>query len=120
MIKLDLTQIQDLQSNALESFLMEMEGWAAESQGSRIATLPPGTVRKEVMRARKLGFTLRGHVKTWLSLGFELGMPFATAGLAANVANDDAIAPAVRLDILEREAVFALLKHEEEELSDAV
>ena len=61
-----------------------------------------------------MGFVLRGHAKHWLTLGFELGMPFATSGQAASVAANTDMAPAVRLDILEREAVLILLEYEED------
>lgn len=120
MISFNTEQVQCLQSDALESFLVEMEAWAIEKQGALIASLAPDTIRNEVMRARGLGFVLRGHVKAWLSLGFELGMPLAASGPAEAIAKDEAIAPAVRLDILEREAVVVLLKDEHEEMGDAV
>lgn len=115
MFKINASQVQDLETRALDDFLCEMESWAAENHGPLAAELPAGAVRSEVLRARSLGFVLRGHAKRWLDLGFDMGMPFAETGAAATVAADTSMKPAVRLDILEREALFALLEQEEQE-----
>jgi hypothetical protein len=115
MFKINANQIQQIECDALEEFLVEMEAWAAETFGPQVAMLPPGTVRSEVLHARELGFVLRGHAKRWLALGFELGMPFARTGKAAQVASDFEMTPAARLDILECECIFLLLTREEQE-----
>ncbi|MEM1299518.1 MAG: hypothetical protein AAGH68_09575 [Pseudomonadota bacterium] len=115
MFKINANQVQDIEAKALDDFLDEMDSWAVETHGLLVASQPAGAVRSEVLRARSLGFVLRGHAKRWLDLGFDMGMPFAEAGEAAKIAADTSMPPAVRLDVLEREALVVLLEQEEQE-----
>ena len=46
MFKLNTGQLEHMETDALEAFLVEMEGWAAANFGPMVAALPPGTVRR--------------------------------------------------------------------------
>ncbi|MGG7566558.1 hypothetical protein ACQ5SO_10400 [Rhodovulum sp. DZ06] len=104
MLDISMTEIRKMEARALEAFLSEMEAWAAAHHGPRVAALPPGAVRAEALRARALGFGMRGHARRWLALGFELGLPLAAAGRAGALAADARMSPAARLELLERGA----------------
>jgi hypothetical protein len=108
MFKIRAEQVNMMESDALEAFLVEMEDWALETYGPRAALLPEGTIRAEVLRARALGFVLRGHAKLWLRFGFAFQMPFADVPWAIPILNDAGLAPAGKFHLLKRRAAIEL------------
>jgi hypothetical protein len=114
MFKVKQQQIQQLSSNKLEQFLDEMEAWTFAQYGPRAAMLGNAAIRSEVVLARQLGFTLRGHAKRWLRMAVELGTPLAELPWAMKIARDETLAAAGRLHLMECETVMELLPEDEE------
>ncbi len=108
MFRIRAEQIEDLRAGRLDAFFQEMEAWSVAKYGARARALPEGTIRAEVLRARDMGFVLRGHAKRWLNFGFAFRMPFAELPWAKPIVNDTGLAAAGKFHLLQRRAAIEL------------
>ena len=110
MLRVSDRQLEEFQDARLASFVEEMLVESQQCHPDILAEMSEdearSLIRRVIVKARKNGFRIRGHLRRYIRLALTLDADFDSASWAVSILENCERIPAVRLRELERAAVF--------------